>query len=109
LANKEQLVLYYKTGKLLTEKIAAQKWGARIVQEIADELQKQLPGLRGFSYRNLMNMSRFYMDYEGFVILQSATAQRCRGKCRVSCRMPMNWQSFFNRPVAGVPSAHASW
>jgi predicted nuclease of restriction endonuclease-like (RecB) superfamily len=94
LANKEQLVLYYKTGKLLAEKIAAQKWGAKIVQEIADELQKQLPGLRGFSYRNLMNMRRFYMDYEGFVILQYATAQ-IGGKYNVLVADELFWRISF--------------
>jgi len=26
LANKEQLLLYFKTGKMLSEKIAAEKW-----------------------------------------------------------------------------------
>jgi predicted nuclease of restriction endonuclease-like (RecB) superfamily len=75
LANREQLMLYLKTGQLLTEKIAAEKWGAKIVKEIADELQKQLPGLRGFSYRNLLNMRRFYVEYQGNIIVQSVTAQ----------------------------------
>jgi predicted nuclease of restriction endonuclease-like (RecB) superfamily len=75
LANREQLMLYLKTGQMLSEKIAAEKWGAKIVKEIADELQKQLPGLRGFSYRNLLNMRRFYVEYQEDIIVQSATAQ----------------------------------
>ena len=27
LANKEQLLLYFKTGKMLSEKIESEKWG----------------------------------------------------------------------------------
>lgn len=56
LANKEQLLLYFKTGKMLSEKIAAEKWGAKILVQISEDLQKQLPGLRGFSATNLKNM-----------------------------------------------------
>lgn len=75
LANKEQLMLYFKTGKMLSEKIAAQGWGAKVVERIADDLQKQLPGLRGFSYRNLMNMKKFYDEYQSITFLQSVTAE----------------------------------
>ena len=75
LANREQLLLYFKTGKMLSEKIAAEKWGARVLGQIAEDLQKQLPGLRGFSQRNLVNMRHFYATYQSLAITQSATAQ----------------------------------
>lgn len=75
LANKEQLLLYFKTGKMLSEKIAAEKWGAKILERIAEDLQKQLPGLRGFSFRNLKNMKQFYSEYQSIIIGQLATAQ----------------------------------
>ena len=39
------------------------KWGAKIIRSIADDLQKELPGLRGFSFRNLKNMRQFYDEY----------------------------------------------
>jgi len=73
LANKEQLLLYFKTGKVLSEKIAAERWGAKILVNIAEDLQKQLPGLRGFSHRNLKNMRQFYSEHQSFIIGQSAT------------------------------------
>jgi predicted nuclease of restriction endonuclease-like (RecB) superfamily len=75
LANKEQLLLYFKTGKMLSEKIKAEEWGAKVVEQIAEDLQKQLPGLRGFSYRNLMNMRRFFNEYQSVTFLQSLTAE----------------------------------
>lgn len=75
LANKEQLILYFKTGKMLSEKIAIQGWGAKVLEQIAIDLQKQLPGLRGFSYKNLKNMRQFFVEYESFIIGQSVTAQ----------------------------------
>ncbi|MDO6430625.1 PDDEXK nuclease domain-containing protein [Flavitalea sp. BT771] len=75
LANKEQLLLYFKTGKVLSEKIAAERWGVKIVEQIADDLQKQLPGLRGFSYRNLMKMKQFAETYAVVPFLPSVTAE----------------------------------
>jgi predicted nuclease of restriction endonuclease-like (RecB) superfamily len=74
LANKEQLLLYFKTGKMLSEKIAAERWGAKVIEQIADDLQKQLPGLRGFSYRNMMKMKQLAEEYSLALILPSVTA-----------------------------------
>ena len=75
LANREQLLLYLKIGKMLAEKIDAEKWDAKVVDQISADLQKQLPGLKGFSRRNLMKMKQFYLDYRGLLIVPSATAQ----------------------------------
>jgi predicted nuclease of restriction endonuclease-like (RecB) superfamily len=68
LVNREQLLLYFKTGKMLSEKIAVEKWGAKIIQQIAEDLQKQLPGLKGFSYRNLKKMRQFAFEYSFLII-----------------------------------------
>jgi predicted nuclease of restriction endonuclease-like (RecB) superfamily len=75
LANKEQLLLYFRAGRMLSEKVAAEKWGAKVLERIAEDLQKQLPGLRGFSARNLWQMKKFYEEYQGVIILQGATAE----------------------------------
>jgi predicted nuclease of restriction endonuclease-like (RecB) superfamily len=66
LANREMLLLYYETGKRLSEKVTNSNWGASVIQNIADDLQKELPGLRGFSYRNLRNMKQFFDEYSFF-------------------------------------------
>ena len=73
LVNREQLILYLKIGGMLSEKIAAQKWGARVLERIAEDLQKQLPGLKGFSSRNLNNMRQFYEGYRE--IMQTVSAE----------------------------------
>lgn len=87
LANREMLLLYYQTGYKLSDKIKKSNWGAGVVRNISDDLQKELPGLRGFSYRNLQNMKQFFDEYEllqnfllptqnqDFTIVQSSTAQ----------------------------------
>jgi predicted nuclease of restriction endonuclease-like (RecB) superfamily len=60
---------------MLTQKIDAEKWGAKVIEQISTDLQKQLPGLKGFSYRNLMKMKQFYADYKPLSILPSSTAE----------------------------------
>jgi predicted nuclease of restriction endonuclease-like (RecB) superfamily len=75
LANREQLLLYFKTGKMLAEEIAAQEWGAKVIEQIAGDLGRQLPGLKGFSARNLKNMRQFFSAYKRSAIGQSLTAQ----------------------------------
>ncbi len=41
LANKEQLLLYFRTGKMLSEKIAAEKWGAKVLEQISEDLTSE--------------------------------------------------------------------
>jgi predicted nuclease of restriction endonuclease-like (RecB) superfamily len=75
LVNREQLLLYFIIGKRLSEKVASEKWGTQIIEQIAVDLQKELPGLKGFSYRNLRNMRQFADEYLLSEIGQLITAQ----------------------------------
>jgi predicted nuclease of restriction endonuclease-like (RecB) superfamily len=75
LANQEQLLLYFKTGEILFQKIVAEKWGSNVLGTIANDLQKHMPGLRGFSSRNLQKMRQFYTGYSKTIIGQLLTVQ----------------------------------
>lgn len=63
LVNKELLMLYYKVGKRISNKINEDGWGAKVIASISLDLQKKLPGLRGFSSTNLKYMKQFYEMY----------------------------------------------
>ena len=63
LVNRELLLLYYAVGKRLSEKVADEKWGNKVIEQLSADLQKELPGLRGFSRRNLFNMKAFADEY----------------------------------------------
>lgn len=75
LANREQLLLYVRVGKMLSEKIAAERWGAKVLEQISADLQKELPGLRGFSTPNLKKMRQLYDTYNRSLIGSSVTIQ----------------------------------
>jgi predicted nuclease of restriction endonuclease-like (RecB) superfamily len=75
LVNKEMLLLYYNIGKMLHQKIEHAKWGDKVIQNISTDLQKELPGLKGFSFRNLKNMRTFFEAYASLPIGQTLSAQ----------------------------------
>ncbi|OSZ77239.1 hypothetical protein CAP36_12555 [Chitinophagaceae bacterium IBVUCB2] len=83
LANRGQLLLYFKSGKMLSEKILSEKWGMNILGQIASDLQQQMPGLRGFSSRNLQKMRQLYSRYADTVLGQLVTAQLEEGKLKI--------------------------
>ena len=69
MANKELLLLYFKIGKMIAEKSAKEKWGTKTIQKLAEDLQSELNGLRGFSYGNLRKMKLFYEQWSVFINL----------------------------------------
>jgi predicted nuclease of restriction endonuclease-like (RecB) superfamily len=79
LANKEQLLLYFKTGEMLSKKIDSDNWGAKVIEQIAADLRRELPGIKGFSFSNLKNMRQFYDMYNLTEISQSPTGQLATG------------------------------
>lgn len=71
LANREQLMLYFKTGVMISEKVKAQKWGAKVLDQISADLQKELPGLKGFSSGNLKKIRLFAETYAPHLVIGS--------------------------------------
>ena len=62
--NQELLKLYWNIGKIIFEKQNASSWGVKAVEQLATDIQKEYPGLGGFSRSNLFRMQAFYATYE---------------------------------------------
>ncbi len=62
-ANEKQLVLYYSIGKYISLNSRNGFWGKGAVDAISERLDKELPGLRGFSARSLRYMRTFYEEW----------------------------------------------
>jgi len=76
LANKEMLGLYFAVGKLISEKAHQEKWGAKVLEIVSNDLQNELPGLRGFSASNIKKMRVFYETWaDDFTIGSLVTNQ----------------------------------
>ena len=64
--NREQLALYFGIGRYISDNSRKGYWGTNAIGTISEQLQKELPGLRGFSARNLKNMRTFFEEWQGF-------------------------------------------
>ena len=61
--NKEMVTLYWDLGKLIVERQDREGWGKSVVERLANDLQNEFPGVRGFSIQNLWYMRQFYREY----------------------------------------------
>lgn len=62
--NQEQLALYYGIGRFISQNSRAGFWGKDAIDTISRQLSTEVPGLRGFSPRNLRNMRMFYEEWK---------------------------------------------
>lgn len=60
---KELTLLYWRTGKMLLEKVNEEGWGARTLERLARDLKEEFPYVSGFSVRNLQYMRKFAVSY----------------------------------------------
>lgn len=62
--NAEQLSLYYGIGRYVSLNSREGFWGTGAIATISRQLQKELPGLRGFSATSIKKMRQFYEEWE---------------------------------------------
>ncbi|MCM1186866.1 MAG: PDDEXK nuclease domain-containing protein [Lachnoclostridium sp.] len=62
--NEKQLMLYYGIGRYISLNSRNGFWGKGAIDAISEQLDKELPGLRGFTSRNLRYMRTFYEEWE---------------------------------------------
>ena len=73
--NKELIALYWDIGKMIVERQDREGWGKSVVERLAKDLQKEIPGIKGFSERNLWNVRNFYLTYKDSKKLQPLVAE----------------------------------
>lgn len=61
--NLQLINLYWEIGKAIAEK-QNESWGKAIVPTLSSELQREFPGIGGFSVGNLWLMAQFYSEYK---------------------------------------------
>lgn len=63
--NGQAFALYYAVGGYLCQRSSTARWGDKVLETIAAQLQQELPGLHGFSAMSMKRMKRFYTEWEG--------------------------------------------
>ena len=79
-ANSEMLKLYFVIGAYVSEHSRKGKWGTGVIEAISEQLSKELPGLRGFSARNIRYMRDFFEEWTSQPILQPVVAKLGSGQ-----------------------------
>ena len=72
--NQEQLALYFGIGRYISANTRNKNWGTGVIETISNQLRQELPGLRGFSARNIKNMRTFYEEWRLLEQQNSAVA-----------------------------------
>ena len=73
--NKELIGLYWDVGESIVAKQSELGWGKSVVETLASDLQKEFPGIQGFSARNLWSMRLFHLTYKDNQKLQPLAAE----------------------------------
>jgi len=73
-ANRELLALYWDIGRLILAQQKVQGWGAKVIDRLSQDLQREFPGQQGFSPRNLKYMRAFADAWPDACIVQPAVA-----------------------------------
>jgi predicted nuclease of restriction endonuclease-like (RecB) superfamily len=68
--NRELISLYWDIGRKIIEKQEKLGWGKSVVENLADDLRKEFPGMQGFSVQNIWYMQQFYQEYNKNAKLQ---------------------------------------
>jgi len=67
LVNKELLGLYYAVGRYVSDNSRVGSWGKGAIRQLSENLQKELPGLRGFSESSIKRMREFYEQWSAIL------------------------------------------
>lgn len=73
--NRELIALYWQIGRAILENQERQGWGAKVVQQLADDLRLEFPDMKGFSRANLLYMRAFAEAYPDESIVQQLVDQ----------------------------------
>ena len=73
--NRELVLLYWQIGRDILSRQAAQGWGAKVIERLAQDLRTDFPDMKGFSPRNLKYMRAFAEAWPDESIVQEVLAQ----------------------------------
>ena len=64
-ANTEMIRMYWDIGSMIAAKQDVEGWGAAVIPRLAVDLRNDLPGIKGFSERNIGRMITCFRAYPG--------------------------------------------
>lgn len=78
--NRELLKLYWDIGNMISIQQKEYGWGTSAVEKLSIDIQKELPGLSGFSRSNIFYMRSFYQTYNDLLQALDQKVQQPAGQ-----------------------------
>ena len=116
--NRELIALYWDIGRQIVERQEREGWGKGVVDRLALDIQREFPGIGGFSPGNVWRMRAFFLAYrpESSILAQPARelppepklAQAVRQTARSNPSQAVTEMDLpiLPRPVAEIPWGH---
>ena len=73
--NRELVLLYWRIGSEIIARQTQQGWGAKVIEQLAQDLRSEFPDMKGLSLRNLKYMRAFAESWPDEAIVQQLGAQ----------------------------------
>jgi predicted nuclease of restriction endonuclease-like (RecB) superfamily len=73
--NRELVLLYWSIGRDILQQQAEQGWGAKVIDQLAGDLRREFPDVKGLSRSNLLYMRAFAECWLDEAIVQQLVGQ----------------------------------
>ena len=104
--NSRLLFSYWQIGQLILNTQTKEGWGAKVIEQLANDLKQELPDMKGLSKRNLIYMQQFAREWPLNQIVQQVAAQLQKSKnqsIEFTQQPAAQFNSFDHHPIASVP------
>ena len=81
--NSALLVFYWELGEMISLKQKETKWGSKFMEQMANDLKKEFPSLKGFSRTNLFYIKKFYEFYSVDLVQLNSGLNQNDGKNQI--------------------------
>jgi predicted nuclease of restriction endonuclease-like (RecB) superfamily len=73
--NIELVNCYWQVGEFISSRVSNASWGDKTVDQLAEYIQNEYPGLKGYNRRGLYRMKQFYETYANSPFVSPAVTQ----------------------------------
>jgi predicted nuclease of restriction endonuclease-like (RecB) superfamily len=73
--NIELINCYWQVGEFISNRVANASWGDKTVDQLAEYIQNEYHGLKGYNRRGLYRMKQFYETYTNSLFVSPAVTQ----------------------------------
>ena len=78
--NEEMLRFYWELGRDIVEMHIEERWGESVIKLLSTDIQREVPGIKGVSERNIYYCKQFYKLYSQHVVFLPQTGAEVNQK-----------------------------